>query len=215
MARVTAMTLSLSGTVCLGSFTLRTEISAENEVIAITGANGVGKTTLLRLLAGIINLTTGSLLIDGVTYDDATTDIFIPANKRGVAMFFQNETLLPFLSVRDNIAFPLRMSGMSRSQSREVAQDAISSQGLTKLSDLMPSDLSGGQSQRVAIIRAFINTPKLVLFDEPLSALDENARPELRKFLRERMSQISGYKFVVTHDRQDVEQICDREIHLN
>jgi len=209
------MTLKLSGTVCLGSFTLRTEISAENEIIAITGANGVGKTTLLRLLAGIINLTTGSLLIDGVTYDDATTDIFIPANRRGVSMVFQNETLLPFLSVRDNIAFPLRMSGMSRSQSREVAQDAISSQGLTKLSDLMPSDLSGGQSQRVAIIRAFINTPKLVLFDEPLSALDENARPELRKFLRERMSQISGYKFVVTHDRQDVEQICDREIHLN
>jgi ABC-type Fe3+/spermidine/putrescine transport system ATPase subunit len=215
MARVSAMTLNLSGTVCIGSFTLRTEISAENEVIAITGANGVGKTTLLRLLAGIINLTTGSLLIDGVTYDDATTDIFIPANRRGVAMVFQNETLLPFLSVRDNIAFPLRMSGMSRSQSREVAQDAISSQGLTKLSDLMPSDLSGGQSQRVAIVRAFINTPKLVLFDEPLSALDENARPELRKFLRERMSQISGYKFVVTHDRQDVEQICDREIHLN
>ena len=209
------MTLNLSGTVCIGSFTLRTEISAENEIIAITGANGVGKTTLLRLLAGIINLTTGSLLIDGVTYDDATTDIFIPANRRGVAMVFQNETLLPFLSVRDNIAFPLRMSGMSRSQSREVAQDAISSQGLTKLSDLMPSDLSGGQSQRVAIVRAFINTPKLVLFDEPLSALDENARPELRKFLRERMSQISGYKFVVTHDRQDVEQICDREIHLN
>lgn len=209
------MTLNLSGTVCIGSFTLRTEIAAENEIIAITGANGVGKTTLLRLLAGIINLTTGSLLIDGVTYDDATTDIFIPANRRGVAMVFQNETLLPFLSVRDNIAFPLRMSGMSRSQSREVAQDAISSQGLTKLSDLMPSDLSGGQSQRVAIVRAFINTPKLVLFDEPLSALDENARPELRKFLRERMSQISGYKFVVTHDRQDVEQICDREIHLN
>jgi len=209
------MTLNLSGTVCIGSFTLRTEIAAENEIIAITGANGVGKTTLLRLLAGIINLTTGSLLIDGVTYDDATTDIFIPANRRGVSMVFQNETLLPFLSVRDNIAFPLRMSGMSRSQSREVAQDTISSQGLTTLSDLMPSDLSGGQSQRVAIVRAFINTPKLVLFDEPLSALDENARPELRKFLRERMSQISGYKFVVTHDRQDVEQICDREIHLN
>jgi ABC-type multidrug transport system ATPase subunit len=74
------MTLNLSGTVCIGSFTLRTEIAAENEIIAITGANGVGKTTLLRLLAGIINLTTGSLLIDGVTYDDATTDIFIPAN---------------------------------------------------------------------------------------------------------------------------------------
>ena len=209
------MTLNLSGTVCIGSFTLRTEVSAENEIIAITGANGVGKTTLLRLLAGIVNLTTGSLLIDGVTYDDATTDIFVPANRRGVSMVFQNETLLPFLSVRDNIAFPLRMSGMSRSKSREVAKEAISSHGLSKLADLMPNDLSGGQAQRVALVRAFINTPKIILLDEPLSALDENARPELRKFLREKMSEISGYKFVVTHDRQDVEQICDREIHLD
>lgn len=209
------MTLILSGTVCIGSFTLRSEMSAENEIIAITGANGVGKTTLLRLLAGIINLTTGSLLIDGVTYDDATTDIFVPADRRGVSMVFQNETLLPFLSVRDNIAFPLRMSGMSRSKSREVARDAISSHGLSKLVDLMPHDLSGGQAQRVALVRAFINTPKIILLDEPLSALDENARPELRKFLREKLSAISGYKFVVTHDRQDVEQICDREIHLN
>ena len=209
------MTLNLSGTVCIGSFTLRTEVSAENEIIAITGANGVGKTTLLRLLAGIVNLTTGSLLIDGVTYDDATTDIFVPADRRGVSMVFQNETLLPFLSVCDNIAFPLRMSGMSRSKSREVARDAISSHGLSKLADLMPNDLSGGQAQRVALVRAFINTPKIILLDEPLSALDENARPELRKFLREKMSEISGYKFVVTHDRQDVEQICDREIHLD
>ena len=209
------MTLILSGTVCIGSFTLRTEVSADNEIIAITGANGVGKTTLLRLLAGIVNLTTGSLLIDGVTYDDATTDIFVPADRRGVSMVFQNETLLPFLSVRDNIAFPLRMSGMSRSKSREVARDAISSHGLSKLADLMPNDLSGGQAQRVALVRAFINTPKIMLLDEPLSALDENARPELRKFLREKMSEISGYKFVVTHDRQDVEQICDREIRLN
>ena len=209
------MTLILSGTVCIGSFTLRTEVSADNEIIAITGANGVGKTTLLRLLAGIVNLTTGSLLIDGVTYDDATTDIFVPADRRGVSMVFQNETLLPFLSVCDNIAFPLRMSGMSRSKSREVARDAISSHGLSKLADLMPNDLSGGQAQRVALVRAFINTPKIMLLDEPLSALDENARPELRKFLREKMSEISGYKFVVTHDRQDVEQICDREIHLD
>ena len=209
------MTLNLSGTVCIGSFTLRTEMSAENEIIAITGANGVGKTTLLRLLAGIVNLTTGSLLIDGVTYDDATTDIFVPADRRGVSMVFQNETLLPFLSVCDNIAFPLRMSGMSRSKSREVARDAISSHGLSKLADLMPNDLSGGQAQRVALVRAFISTPKIMLLDEPLSALDENARPELRKFLREKMSEISGYKFVVTHDRQDVEQICDREIHLD
>ena len=209
------MKLILSGTVCIGSFTLRTEVSADNEIIAITGANGVGKTTLLRVLAGLVKLTTGSLLIDGVTYDDATTDIFVPADRRGVSMVFQNETLLPFLSVRDNIAFPLRMSGMSRSKSREVARDAISSHGLSKLADLMPNDLSGGQAQRVALVRAFINTPKIILLDEPLSALDENARPELRKFLREKMSEISGYKFVVTHDRQDVEQICDREIHLD
>jgi ABC-type branched-subunit amino acid transport system ATPase component len=209
------MTLRLDGSVNLGTFTLKCEIASENEIIAITGSNGVGKTTLLRVLAGLVKLTSGSLVIDDQIFDDAATDEFVPAHQRNVSMVFQNETLLPFLTVRDNIAFSLRMSGMSRSQSREVAQDAISSQGLTKLSDLMPSDLSGGQSQRVAIVRAFINTPKLVLFDEPLSALDEKARPELRSFLREQMSAVAGYKFLVTHDRQDVEIICDREIRLN
>ena len=209
------MTLRLDGSVSLGTFTLKCEIASENEIIAITGSNGVGKTTLLRVLAGLVKLTTGSLVIDDLVYDDAATDEFVYAYERQSSMVFQNETLLPFLSVRDNIAFPLRMSGMSRSKSREVARDAISSHGLSKLADLMPRDLSGGQAQRVALIRTFISVPKIVLLDEPLSALDENARPELRKFLREKMSEISGYKFVVTHDRQDVEQICDREIRLN
>lgn len=209
------MTLRLDGSVNLGTFTLKCEIASENEIIAITGSNGVGKTTLLRVLAGLVKLTSGSLVIDDQIFDDAATDEFVPAHQRNASMVFQNETLLPFLSVRDNIAFPLRMSGMSRSKSREVARDAISSHGLSKLADLMPQDLSGGQAQRVALVRAFINTPKIILLDEPLSALDENARPELQKFLREKLSAISGYKFFVTHDRQDVEQICDREIHLN
>ncbi len=209
------MTLRLDGSVNLGTFTLKCEIASENEIIAITGSNGVGKTTLLRVLAGLVKLTSGSLVIDDQIFDDATTDEFVPAHQRNVSMVFQNETLLPFLTVRDNIAFPLRMSGMSRSQSREVAQDAISRHGISSLENLMPKDLSGGQSQRVAIVRAFIRQPKLVLFDEPLSALDEKARPELRSFLREQMSAVAGYKFLVTHDRQDVEIICDREIRLN
>ena len=208
------MTLRLDGSVNLGTFTLKCEIASENEIIAITGSNGVGKTTLLRVLAGLVKLTTGSLVIDDQIIDDATTDEFVPAHQRSVSMVFQNETLLPFLTVRDNIAFPLRMSGMSRSQSRDLASDAISSHGISNLANLLPRELSGGQSQRVALIRAFIRQPKLVLFDEPLSALDEKARPELRNFLREQMSAVTGYKFLVTHDRQDVEQICDREIRL-
>ena len=209
------MTLKLDGSVSLGTFTLKCEIASENEIIAVTGSNGVGKTTLLRVLAGLVKLTTGSLVIDGQIIDDAETDEFVPAHERNVSMVFQNETLLPFLTVRDNIAFPLRMSGVSRSQSRELANDAILSQGISNLANLLPRELSGGQAQRVALIRAFINAPNIVLLDEPLSALDENARPELRTFLREQMSAVAGYKFLVTHDRQDVEKICDREIRLD
>lgn len=209
------MTLRLDGSVSLGTFLLKCEIASENEIIAITGSNGVGKTTLLRVLAGLVKLTTGSLVIDEQIIDDAATDEFVPAHQRNVSMVFQNETLLPFLTVSDNIAFPLRMSGMSRNQSRGVARDAISSHGISNLANLLPRELSGGQAQRVALIRAFIRQPKLVLFDEPLSALDEKARPEFRSFLREQMSAVSGYKFLVTHDRQDVEKICDREIRLN
>ena len=209
------MTLKLDGSVSLGTFTLKCEIASENEIIAVTGSNGVGKTTLLRVLAGLVKLTTGSLVIDDQIIDDAETDEFVPAHQRNVSMVFQNETLLPFLTVRDNIAFPLRMYGMSRSQSRELASDAISSHGISNLANLLPRELSGGQAQRVALIRAFISAPKIVLLDEPLSALDENSRPELRTFLREQMSAVAGYKFLVTHDRQDVEKICDREIRLD
>ncbi len=209
------MTLKLDGTATLGAFTLNAKIDAENEIIGITGANGVGKTTLLRVLAGLVKLTTGTLVIDKAVYDDASTDSFVPAHERKVSMVFQNETLLPFLSVRDNIAFPLRMSGVSRSRAREIAQDAISNHAILNLAHLMPKNLSGGQAQRVALVRAFICAPRVVLLDEPLSALDENTRPELRKFLREKLTEIVGYKFVVTHDRQDVDQICDREIRLN
>ncbi len=209
------MTLRLDGSVNLGTFTLKCEITAGNEIIAITGSNGVGKTTLLRVLAGLVKLTTGSLVIGDQIIDDAATDEFVQAHHRNASMVFQNETLLPFLTVRDNIAFPLRMFGMSRSQSRELAGDAISSHGISNLANLLPRELSGGQSQRVALIRAFIRQPKLVLFDEPLSALDEKARPELRNFLREQISAVTGYKFLVTHDRLDVEKICDREIRLN
>ena len=198
------MTLKLDGSVSLGTFTLKCEIASENEIIAVTGSNGVGKTTLLRVLAGLVKLTTGSLVIDGQIIDDAETDEFVPAHERNVSMVFQN-----------NIAFPLRMSGMSRSQSRELASDAISSHGISNLANLLPRELSGGQAQRVALVRAFISEPKIVLLDEPLSALDENARPELRTFLREQMSAVAGYKFLVTHDRQDVEKICDREIRLD
>ena len=209
------MTLRLDGSVSLGTFTLKCEIASENEIIAVTGSNGVGKTTLLRVLAGLVKLTTGSLVIDDQIIDDAETDEFVPAHQRNVSMVFQNETLLPFLTVRDNIAFPLRMSWVSRSRSRELANDAISSHGISNLANLLPRELSGGQAQRVALIRAFISAPKIVLLDEPLSALDENARPELRTFLREQMSAVAGYKFLVTHDRQDVEKICDREIRLD
>ena len=129
-------------------------------------------------------------------------------------MVFQDHVLLPFLNVVDNVAFPLRCTGMDKSAARAGARKALEVNGVSHLAQLFPEALSGGQSQRIALVQALIARPRIVLLDEPLSALDENARPEVRRHLRESLVLLTGPKVIVSHDRADIDDLCDRVIAL-
>jgi ABC-type sugar transport system ATPase subunit len=127
-------------------------------------------------------------------------------------MVFQDNVLLPFLSALDNVAYPVMTTGIGRQQALQLAIDAMGQHGIGHLAQMKPTQLSGGQQQRVALVRALINKPQLVLLDEPLSALDVEARREVRSWLRDQLKSLPGTKFVVTHDLVDIAELCDREI---
>ena len=210
------MSVVLKGSVRQGRLILDLDIDIGDEVVGISGANGIGKTTFLRVLAGLLPLDAGILQINGNVLDSASDNadrqIFVPAHLRNVGMVFQDNVLLPFLSALDNVAYPLMATGIGRQQAQQLAIDAMGQHGIGHLSQMKPTQLSGGQQQRVALVRALINKPQLVLLDEPLSALDADARREVRRWLRDQLRSLPGTKFVVTHDRLDIAELCDREI---
>ena len=206
------MSVMLKGSVRQGHLILDLDIDIGDEVVGISGANGIGKTTFLRVLAGLLPLDVGILQVNGNVLDSADRQIFVPAHLRNVGMVFQDNVLLPFLSSLDNVAYPLMATGVGRQQAQQLAIDAMGQQGIGHLAQMKPTQLSGGQQQRVALVRALINKPQLVLLDEPLSALDADARREVRRWLRDQLKSLPGTKFVVTHDLVDIAELCDREI---
>ena len=206
------MSVLLKGSVRQGRLDLDIDIVAGDEIIAISGVNGIGKTTFLKVLAGLLPLRAGMLQVNGNVLDDVDRKIFVPAHKRNVGMAFQDNVLLPFLSALDNVASPVLATGMNRQQARQHALDAMEMHGIDQLAEMKPLQLSGGQQQRVALVRALIGKPQLVLLDEPLSALDTDARLGVRSWLLNQLRSLPGTKFVVTHDRFDIAELCDREI---
>jgi len=202
----------LQGSVRQGRLILDIDVAVGVEIVAISGVNGIGKTTFLRVLAGLLPLDNGTLQVNGIVLDDVDKQIFVPAHLRNVGMVFQDNVLLPFLSALDNVAYPLMATGVGRQQAQQLAIDAMEQHGTGHLAQMKPTQLSGGQQQRVALVRALINRPQLVLLDEPLSALDVDARREVRSWLRDQLKSLPGTKFVVTHDLVDIAELCDREI---
>ena len=206
------MSVVLKGSVRQGRLILDVDIVVGDEIVAISGVNGIGKTTFLRVLAGLLPLDAGILQVNGNVLDSADRQVFVPAHLRNVGMVFQDNVLLPFLSALDNVAYPMMATGVGRQQAQQLAIDAMGQHGIGHLAQMKPTQLSGGQQQRVALVRALINKPQLVLLDEPLSALDVDARREVRSWLRDQLKSLPGTKFVVTHDRLDIAELCDREI---
>jgi len=206
-------TLDVNVTLTLGSLDLHVELTAQSgEVIALLGANGAGKTTLLRCITGMVPIGSGHIRFGDQIWDDPSANIFITPEQRGIGMVFQDYVLFEHLSVLDNVAFPLRNRGASKQESRAQARVQLEKFDLADLAKQRPAALSGGQSQRVTLARALMGAPKLLLLDEPFSALDAAVRPVVRASIAKDAA--DRVTIVVTHDPVDVADIATRVIEL-
>jgi len=184
------------------------EIS-EGEFVVFVGPSGCGKSTLLRLIAGLEDVTSGTIKIDGV---DATGTS--PA-KRGLAMVFQSYALYPHMSVYKNIAFPLKMAGIDEATIKQKVEGAAATLNLTNYLNRRPGQLSGGQRQRVAIGRAIVREPAAFLFDEPLSNLDAALRVNMRLEISELHNTLATTMIYVTHDQVEAMTMADKIVVLH
>ena len=169
----------------------------------LLGPSGCGKTTILRMIAGHETPTSGEVRIDGENV------VGLPPVRRGTAMMFQDYALFPHLSCLDNVAFSLKMSGAAKADRRERARRILARVQMVQFADRVPAQLSGGQKQRIALARALITNPRVLLLDEPLSALDEYLRLQMRGELR-RMQRDLGITFIhVTHTQPEAIALAD------
>jgi molybdate transport system ATP-binding protein len=197
------------------AFALDVEIAVEpDETVAVLGPNGAGKTTLLHALAGLVPIDGGGIVLDGIVLDDVAAGIAVPTEGRPVAVVFQDQLLFPHLTALENVAFGLRCRGRSRADARRLARAWLERVDLGDRIHAKPAALSGGQAQRVAVARALAVEPRLLLLDEPLAAVDVQARAQLRRDLRKHLASFGGIRLLVTHDPLEAFALSDRVIVL-
>lgn len=182
----------------------------KGEMTCILGPSGSGKSTILNIIAGLEKNDDNSLEI---ILDDLRIENLAP-QKRGVGMVFQSGALFNHLNVCDNVAYGLISNGIKKSQAREEACEYIKNFNLQGLENRMPQTLSGGEKQRVALARTLITQPKLVLLDEPLSALDAELRHRLANQIREWQKKIGFTAIMVTHDESEAQYIADKIVRI-
>lgn len=181
----------------------------DGEVLAVLGPNGVGKSTLLQLIAGLLRPDEGQIMLGQRAITETATGTFVPAHARGVAMLSQQPMLFPHMSVAANVAYAPSCKGASRRAARAASQRWLEAVGATELAHRRPAQLSGGQAQRVAIARALAAEPEVLLLDEPMAALDVTAAPALRRLLRGILTGPDRTAVMVTHDLLDALAIAD------
>lgn len=175
-----------------------------NEFVTLLGPSGCGKTTLLRSVSGFETLDSGSVLLDGKPMED------LPPFRRPVNTVFQSYALFPHMSVARNVGYALEVQGAPRARREAEVAEALHKVGLSEMGSRRPAQLSGGQRQRVALARAIIAKPRLLLLDEPLSALDRNLRQQMQMELKDLQNRL-GIAFVfVTHDQEEALTMSDR-----
>ena len=187
----------------------------ENEILVFLGPSGCGKTTLLNIIAGIEKPDKGEIFILNHLVYSSYEGIFVPANKRGVGLVFQNYALWPHYNVFENIAYPLKIMKKSKNDIKTKVEEVIKLVNLTGKEKSYPSKLSGGEQQRVALARALIMKPKLLLLDEPLSHLDAKMNEKMRYEIKKLNSETGISMIYVTHDQREAMDIGDRIIVMN
>jgi putrescine transport system ATP-binding protein len=176
----------------------------KRELFALLGSSGCGKSTLLRILAGFETLTSGKILIDG---EDLSR---VPPYKRPVNMMFQSYALFPHMSVAANVAFGLKQEGVAKNEIAERVADALELVQMTRFARRKPHQLSGGQQQRVALARSLVKRPKLLLLDEPMSALDKKIRQKTQLELVNIIDKVDVTCIMVTHDQEEAMTMASR-----
>lgn len=186
-------------------FRLKVSFEAENEILAILGASGCGKSMTLKCIAGIEKPDKGSIILDGVTLFDSEKKIDLPPQKRKVGYLFQQYALFPNMTVEQNIGCGVR----EKSKRDEVVKSIIQAMNLTGMEKKKPHQLSGGQQQRVALARILVNEPEVLLLDEPFSALDSHLRFQIEREVQELMKKFGKTVVLVSHDRDEVFRLSD------
>ncbi|HXG49550.1 MAG TPA: ABC transporter ATP-binding protein, partial [Methylomirabilota bacterium] len=193
-----------------GGTTIRAELNLPARGPAVTvlfGPSGCGKTTVLRCLAGLEHPQAGQIVAGAETWFDASRSICLPPQQRGIGFVFQQPALFPHLTVSGNIGYGLH--GLTTAERRQRVGEILERLGLTGLERRHPRELSGGQQQRVALARALVTRPRLLLLDEPLSALDAPLREEMRGQLRQLLAACNVPVLLVTHDRAEALALGD------
>lgn len=181
----------------------------KGKLVGLLGSSGSGKTTILRMIAGLETADSGEIYIDGKLVNN------IPAGQRGIGFVFQNYALFRYMTVYDNIAFGLEIQKKSKSEIKKRVMELIELVGLKGLEKRYPSQLSGGQRQRVAFARALAPNPQLLLLDEPFSALDAKVRLEIRSWLRNMIDNLGITSIFVTHDQDEAIEVAHEIIITN
>ena len=181
----------------------------DKEFVVLVGSSGCGKSTLLRMIAGLENITDGEIFIGDKKVND------VPPKDRDIAFVFQSYALYPHMTVRENIAFGLKMRKVPKAEIEKKVQDAAQILNLTEYLDRKPKQLSGGQRQRVALGRAIVRNPKVFLMDEPLSNLDAKLRVQMRSEIKKLHEKLQTTFIYVTHDQTEALTMGDRIVLLN
>lgn len=185
----------------------------DNEIVSITGASGAGKSTLLHIIGTLDTATSGEVRIDGTNIAALPASKLAVYRNKNIGFVFQFHHLLPEFTALENICIPAWINGMSRKKAEIRAYELLDMMGLMDRALHKPSELSGGEQQRVSVSRALVNNPKVVLADEPSGNLDSNTRNELHKLFFSLRDELGQTFIIVTHDN-DLAAMSDRQIHL-